>query len=301
MSAIRSTLTAGVAAGLVVAATGTAAVSGPVAAPALRSVASPAIQLSAVIEPLLQPVANVGGETAAAGDWIINVYNTVQPWVEYGVNLAAWAVSWLPWPIGLIGPQANILYSGWQPIGQALAYDAAFLLDRQFDLIIPTLVNGLKTGINDLVRGEIDWVLSFFPPLPPVSVPVLPVLPSFPGAGATTLTRSAAAALPRGAATQTEPVAEIPVSVDLAPAAEAEPTRRASRPLGRSAARAQRAVPAPPAVTPAPAATVDNEAPAATAATKAADAPKTNAAKATLAAKAKPGAAASTRTGRAGR
>lgn len=234
MLSIRSTLSAGVAASLVAVAGAT--VVSPAAERPLP-VTSPVIELTAAIAPLLQPVAaarstyvsaEVGGETTGAGDWIINVYNVVQPWVQYGVNLAAWAVSWLPWPIGLLGPQANILYSGWQPIGQSLAYGAAFLLDGQFDLVIPTLINGVKAGINNLVQGEIDWFLSFFPPLPPTPFPVFPTAPAV------------AATLPRASA-----ATEAAVAAGPAPEAEPVPTLRGKRPVDRSASRTQRLVPAP--------------------------------------------------------
>lgn len=216
---VRSTLSAGVAASLVAVGAVTAAPPHAlslalVTSAASSPVSSPAVQLAAAIAPLLQPVppapaaaspktftsANAASATGTAGDWIINGYNRIQPWVQYGVNLAAWAVSWTPWPIGLLGPQANILYSGWQPIGQALAYSAAYLLDRQFDLIGPTLVNGVKTGINNLVQGEIQWVLSFFPPLPPLPFPV------FPGAATVAVPRVAAARA--AAATTATPVAD---------------------------------------------------------------------------------------------
>ncbi len=330
MVSIRSTLSAGVAAVLVVSATGAAVVSAPVAAPALRSVASPAIQLSAVMAALPQPAAAlptlpdpfVIPAASSAGDWIINGYNAIQPWVQYGVELGAWAFSWLPWPIGLIGPQADILYSGWQPIGQSLAYSAAYLLDRQFELIVPTLVDGLRTGVSNLVQGEIQWVLSFFPPLPPINFPVLP--------GAATLARSAA--LPRGTATiATSAAVEAPTAepapgvdpspaadpdaaadpaaaadpdaaadpaaaAETAPAAEAAPTPRMLRPGARSMARAQRSTPAASAVSASAAAASASEAPA-TKETKETKVSQT----AMRAGKTKAGAASSTRKVRAAR
>lgn len=249
---VRSTLTAGIAASLVAVGAVTAA---PLHTVPSRSMTFPAVQLSAAIAPLLQPVApapaaasprasvsaNVANATGTAGDWIINGYNRIQPWVQYGVNLAAWAVSWLPWPIGLLGPQANILYSGWQPIGQALAYSAAFLLDRQFDLIVPTLVNGVKAGVNNLVQGEIQWVLSFFPPLPPLSFPTFP--------GAATLTMPRVAAAKAAAATAVTPVADAvaDAGTDATPA-----TPRVRRSAHSQATPAAVATPA--AATPAPAA-----------------------------------------------
>ncbi|MGI9125753.1 MAG: hypothetical protein ACR2JM_13530 [Mycobacterium sp.] len=195
MVSVRSRLSAGLAAAVVTATAGIAAVT-PTAPPSISAV-SAQVQLTAALAPLLQPLdapapaasprasatADVGGVTESPGDWIINTYNTVvEPWVAYGVELFGWAVEWLPWPIGLLAPQADIIYSGWQPFAQGLVYSFAFLIDGQFDLVLPTLTTGIQTGLNNLVQGEIDWILSFFPPLPPIGM----------AAAASAATRSAA-------------------------------------------------------------------------------------------------------------
>lgn len=161
----RSHLSAGLAAGLVLAATG-AAVVAPTAGPPPIRVASPAVALTAAFPQL--PVIDFSGVAESPGDWIINAYGVVQPWVAYGVELFAWATEWLPWPIGLLAPQANIIYNAWQPFAESVVYSLAFLVDGEFDLILPTLSVGIQTGITNLVQGEIDWILSFFPPLPPI-------------------------------------------------------------------------------------------------------------------------------------
>lgn len=244
LMSVRSTLSAGVAAGLVAVAGAT--VVSPVKERPLTAVSSPAVQLSAAIAPLLQPIApaaasgtpspaasvtaNLGTGTTSAGDAIINIYNIVEPWVAYGVSLAEWATAWLPWPIGLIAPQIDLLYNAWQPVGQGLAYAAAFLLDGQFDLVLPTLFNGVKTGVGNLVRGEINWVLSFFPPLPPLQFPVRP--------SATALTARTAAVTARSAATEAVTGAEAPAE---SAAPQTMPTR-ADRQAARTAARAARSV-----------------------------------------------------------
>ena len=165
----RSYLTAGLSAGLVLAASGAAVVT-PAAGSAPITAASPAVQLSAALTPLLPEIPDVavGGLAESPGDWIINAYGVIQPWVEYGVELFAWATEWLPWPIGLLAPQADIIYSGWQPFAESVVYSFAFLLDGEFDLILPTLSAGIQTGVTNLVQGEIAWILSFFPPLPPI-------------------------------------------------------------------------------------------------------------------------------------
>ena len=175
---VRYGLTAGLAAGLLAVAA-VPALAAPVAlAPSMPRVATVAIDLSAYVD------AAVAGATPSGGDLIINAYNTVQPWVAYGVELVTWGTEYLPWPVSLVAPQANILYSGWQPFAQSLVYSLAYLVDGQYTLIGPTLTYGVQTGVNNLVQGEVQWMLSFLPPLPP--------LPSFP-LGAAAIPRAAAA------------------------------------------------------------------------------------------------------------
>lgn len=182
---VRTRVSAGLATGLVTALGGTAVVSPGIDAPsvpAVMTLSSAAVELTAALQPLLQPGAAAEASAAAAafvgadateaaqsaGDWIINAYYAIQPWVEYGVELFAWAFEWLPWPIGLLAPQAYIVYSGWQPFAESVAFSLAFLVDGEFDLVLPTLAAGIQTGLTNLVQNEIAWILSFFPPLPPI-------------------------------------------------------------------------------------------------------------------------------------
>ena len=182
---VRNRVSAGMATGLVAALGGAAVVAPGIDTPSLPAVmtlSSAAVELTAALQPLLQPsaAAEVSAAAAAfagadateaaqsAGDWIINAYYAIQPWVEYGVELFAWAFEWLPWPIGLLAPQAYIVYSGWQPFAESVAFSLAFLLDGEFDLVLPTLAAGIQNGLTNLVQGEIAWILSFFPPLPPI-------------------------------------------------------------------------------------------------------------------------------------
>ena len=189
IASTRSYLTAGLSAGLVLAATGSAVVA-PTAGPPPIRVASPAVALTAAFPQL--PVVDFSGVAESPGDWIINAYGVVQPWVEYGVELFAWATEWLPWPIGLLAPQSDIIYSGWQPFAESVVYSFAFLVDGEFDLIVPTLSAGIQTGISNLVQGEIAWILSFFPPLPPIGIAAAEAAASARSAGRTALPASAA-------------------------------------------------------------------------------------------------------------
>jgi hypothetical protein len=245
------------------------------------------IESSAAIAPLFAPFASataavnagpVAAATGSAGEAIINTFNAVEPFVQYGFELAAWAAGYLPWPIGWLGQQINIAYNTGEPIVQALVYSFAYLIDGQFDLIGLTLSYGLNLAVTNFVEGEIAWLLSFLPPLPP-----LPPPPPFPTAAVASRVAVAAVAARAGsepvAAGADTPVTEAPVdpaptTVDTAPTetpAVAEPVAetpavtepvaetpapRATRAVARRAVAARQSLPVPAAVDTAPAALV---------------------------------------------
>jgi hypothetical protein len=244
------------------------------------------IESSAAIAPLLAPFTSataavnagpVAAATGSAGEAIINTFNAVEPFVQYGFELAAWAAGYLPWPIGWLGQQINIAYNTGEPIVQALVYSFAYLIDGQFDLIGLTLSYGLNLAVTNFVEGEIAWLLSFLPPLPP-----LPPPPPFPTAAVASRVAAAAVAARAGseavaadadtpvteappdtappvdpAPTETpavtEPVAETPAVTE--PVAET-PAPRATRAVARRAVAARQSLPTPAAVDTAPAALV---------------------------------------------
>jgi hypothetical protein len=252
------------------------------------------IESSAAIAPLFAPFASataavnagpVAAATGSAGEAIINTFNAVEPFVQYGFELAAWAAGYLPWPIGWLGQQINIAYNTGEPIVQALVYSFAYLIDGQFDLIGLTLSYGLNLAVTNFVEGEIAWLLSFLPPLPP-----LPPPPPFPTAAVASRVAVAAVAARAGsepvAAGADTPVTEAPVdpapttgdtaptTVDTAPTetpavtepvaetpAVTEPVAetpapRATRAVARRAVAARQSLPVPAAVDTAPAALV---------------------------------------------
>jgi hypothetical protein len=232
MVSVRSCLSAGLAAGVLTAAAGSVALV-PLSAPPLPALASPAVQLRAAIAALPLPAAALPsipgpidvGSADSAGDSIINGYNAIEPWVQYSVELGAWAVSWLPWPIGLAGAQLNIAYSGIQPVTEALVYSTAYLIDGEFDLIGPTITNGIQTGVDNFIQGEISWIASFFPPLPPIQFPVFPGAATAPADAA-----RAEAPAPKPAATRSTPPAE-PAPVESAPVEPVESAPVESAPV----------------------------------------------------------------------
>jgi hypothetical protein len=236
------------------------------------------IESSAAIAPLLAPFTSataavdpgpVAAATGSAGEAIINTFNAVEPFVQYGFELAAWAAGYLPWPIGWLGQQINIAYNTGEPIVQALVYSFAYLIDGQFDLIGLTLSYGLNLAVTNFVEGEIAWLLSFLPPLPP-----LPPPPPFPTAAVASRAAAAAVATrvgsepvaagadtpmteapvdtaPTETSAVTEPVAETPAVTE--PVAET-PAPRATRAVARRAVAARQSPPAPAAVDTDPAA-----------------------------------------------
>ncbi len=226
MVSVRSCLSAGLAAGVLTAAAGSVALV-PLSAPPLPALASPAVQLRAAIAALPLPAAALPnipdpidvGSADSTGDSIINGYNAIEPWVQYSVELGAWAVGWLPWPIGLAAPQMIIAYSGIQPVTQALVYSTAYLIDGEFELIGPTITNGIQTGVDNVIAGEISWFASFFPPLPPIQFPVLPGAATAPADAV-----GAEAPAPKPAATRSTPPAEpAPIESEAVESVEAVP------------------------------------------------------------------------------
>lgn len=259
-------------AGLVAATVGTAAIvpvnpAGRTDADAL-SLRSSTFDLSAAVSPLIQPFTAaaldlagttakaapgaaavldplaVAAATGSAGEAIINTFNAIEPFVQYGFELTAWAAGYLPWPIGWLGQQINIAYNTGEPIVQALVYSFAYLIDGQFDLIGPTLSFGLNLAVTNFVQGEINWVLSFLPPLPP-----LPPPPPFPTAAVASRAVAAApvaaapvTAVPAEASAAPEPVAEASAAPELV--AET-PAPGGTRAVHRRAAAARQSLPTP--------------------------------------------------------
>lgn len=330
---VRSAFSAGVAASLLAAGAGTAVGSPALTAP-LPVMAAPTVQLSALMSALPKPTAAArptkpstgpfsGGVVGSISDWIINSYNTVQPWIQYSVDLGAWGVSWMPFPINYAAPQMTIGYSGIEPLAQAGVYSFAYALGGQWELIGPTVKNGVDTAYGNFVRGQIGWITSFFPPAPPLggasmaapkavapaaaSIPAAPAARSAPAKPTATATASAPGVKPAAPAQTVVPPPLSSADADASPSVPA-PSALTSAPAAprRSAARVQRSTPAPAAAVTAP---VGADTGAGVSAPKAAAAaaatsstPRTRAHQGTRAgAKGSPGAAGSAKASRAGR
>jgi hypothetical protein len=58
------------------------------------------------------------------GNAIIGAYSAIEPWVAYGVDLADYALGWVPYG-WLIGDQINIFYDSLEPGGDRSATTSA--------------------------------------------------------------------------------------------------------------------------------------------------------------------------------
>ncbi|TQK28422.1 hypothetical protein [Arthrobacter sp. SLBN-53] len=118
--------------------------------------AAPATQASALALPGL-------------GNAIIDAYYTVMPWVDWGVNLAVYATEWIPL-VNLLTPQIDIFYySLIRPIITSAVFNFAYWVGGSIDFgqgLTNFFNESVAAGVN-FVNTEIDWFLSFLPPLPP--------------------------------------------------------------------------------------------------------------------------------------
>ncbi|GAS98050.1 PE family protein [Mycolicibacterium canariasense] len=101
---------------------------------------------------------------------IIDGYNWAIGWVDYGVDLAQYAVGWIP-VANIFAPQIGIVYYNLiEPILTSAVYNTAYVIGGQVDLIqgISNVINDSVTAGRGFIQAEINWALSWLPPLPPV-------------------------------------------------------------------------------------------------------------------------------------
>lgn len=103
------------------------------------------------------------------GNAIIDAYYTVMPWVDWGVNLAVYATEWIPL-VNLLTPQIDIFYySLIRPIITSGVFNFAYWVGGAIDFsqgLTNFFNESVAAGVN-FINTEIDWFLSFLPPLPP--------------------------------------------------------------------------------------------------------------------------------------
>ena len=111
----------------------------------------------------------------AASDVIVTAWNAVLPWIDYGVDLADYALGFIP-GLNLIGDQISIVYySLVRPVANSFVVDLVAPVVNA-PLNINSYVNGLITlgsvTVNSLINLGINEFNYFFgwlvPPLPPI-------------------------------------------------------------------------------------------------------------------------------------
>lgn len=166
--------------------------------PVAPAAAPTATQFSALLQPLepdllsgalvtgqlVPAVADAAILTPAAvaamsiGEAIENLYNTVEPWVQYGFYLTSWAVGWVPF-IGLLAPQIIFFYNLAEPIVAGLLFNSIEFLSGtiSFGDALNNIGTTTTDAINTFINTEISWVESLLPPFPPIGASALSSLP----------------------------------------------------------------------------------------------------------------------------
>jgi hypothetical protein len=237
---VRSLITPGVA----MAVTGAVALSPAVVAPSALNAAAPAVAVPTV------HVDNIA--LAGLGR---DLYDAVTPWVQYGVSLTQYAVSFVPYIGPPIADELGILYFNLaQPLIANTVYVLSDIVSDPFNL--PGWINAYFINQSSVLINYAIAQASFFglPPLPPIPLPPVPPLASAPastpaGAGARSAAPAAAraaAAAPVEAAPQIEAPSvsadePAPLEASLAVPARSGPdtaARQTSAPVQRSVAGA---------------------------------------------------------------
>jgi hypothetical protein len=139
---------------------------GPTGGVAAAITASPLLRASGLTSAVATPAAF---GAASIGDAIENAYLAIEPWVQYGFNLAAYAVGYLPL-IGILAPQINFFYYLFEPIVQSALFNTLDWLGGTiaFSQGLSNFWAATTASINSFIQTEINWVLGFLPPLPPL-------------------------------------------------------------------------------------------------------------------------------------
>ncbi|RDH77847.1 hypothetical protein DVS77_13380 [Mycolicibacterium moriokaense] len=112
------------------------------------------------------------------GNAIINTYNAIEPWVQYGVDVAAYALGWIPFG-WIAGDQIQIFYTSLiEPIAKTITYNIAYWIGGSEGFLQGlnnVILDSANAGIGFL-NAEINWGWGLLPPLPfpPPQIPNLP-------------------------------------------------------------------------------------------------------------------------------
>ncbi|OBA76279.1 hypothetical protein A5641_22250 [Mycobacterium sp. 1554424.7] len=125
---------------------------------------------SALVTPAtMTNAAVVPAASGSIGDAIKAGYLLVEPYVQYGFDLAAYAVGYLPY-VGWLAPQIYFLYDLFEPMVQAGLFNTIDWLQGSISFAqgLANFWDATTASINQFISTEIYWALSFLPPLPPL-------------------------------------------------------------------------------------------------------------------------------------
>jgi hypothetical protein len=127
---------------------------------AASALLAPAAMTNAAVGPLTLASRSIGNAIEAA-------YLAIEPYVQYGFNLAAYAAGFV---VGGLAQQINFFYYLFEPIVQSGLFNTLDWLGGEI-----TFGQGLSNfwavttaSINQFINTEINWVLGYLPPLPPL-------------------------------------------------------------------------------------------------------------------------------------
>lgn len=131
----------------------------------IGALTSAAAQLSpAAVTAAMTPAANA---LAPIGNAVEAAYLAIEPYVQYGFQLAEWAASYILF--GLLAPQIIFFYNLFEPMVQAALFNTIDVVDQTI-----TLSQGLSNfwaattaSINQFMVNETSWFYSLLPPPPP--------------------------------------------------------------------------------------------------------------------------------------
>lgn len=235
---VRASVAIGAAAVTVAALTGAAPPPATTPAPAVASqIATPPMRLAAAAQPLaiadlpnlLQRLFVPPSADAAfpqpqfppvvvgnsLGTFIENAYNAVEPWVQWGFEVAEYAVGWIPY-VGWLAPQIMIFYNTGEQIARSITFNFADWIDGQISFGQGLVDIGVDT-VNAFIYFANAQIAFWLPPLPPIP-------PIGPFAAATTEAEQDASTMRVSFAEheESEPV-ENDGSEPLEPAGESDP------------------------------------------------------------------------------
>ncbi|GFG67260.1 PE family protein PE12 [Mycobacterium kubicae] len=122
--------------------------------------------LSAAAAAVAAPAAVIPVSVATA---IEEAYLAVEPYVQYGFNLASYAAGWLPW-VGILAPQINFFYYLFEPMVQSALFNTLDWLDGTISFAqgLNNFWSATSASVNQFIYNEWYWIRGFLPPLPPL-------------------------------------------------------------------------------------------------------------------------------------